>query len=103
MIANYIMKNRHPMLTVFFEDLKEDTAREVKRMLDFLEYPYNNAELQATLLGGFNQFYRNHTDTFDHFTADQREAYNTVITDVVKRLKQYNLALKLEQYVYVRT
>ena len=102
MIGTYIVKNHHPMLTVFFEDLQQDTVREVKRMLDFLEYPYSGAELQASLEEGFNQFYRNHTDTFHHFTPDQKEAYNTVIAGTVQRLKQCSLvqvALKIEKYL----
>ena len=102
MIGAYIVKNHLPMLTVFFEDLQENAVREVRRMLDFLEYPYSEDKLQASLKEGFSQFYRNHTDSFRHFTPDQQESFNAVITGTVQRLRQCNLeqvALKIEKYL----
>lgn len=90
------------MLTVRYEDLKTDTVAEVARMLDFLEFPFSREEVEHRIGEGFTQFYRNHTDSFGHFTSEQKIFVNGIIFDVVEKVqnsKYSALASKLQEYV----
>ena len=102
MIEHYIINNRvQPILVVKYEDLKTDPVTQVKRMLAFLRYPYKDKEVEKRLEGGFFHFYRNHTDTFEHYTPEQTTHMNNVITSVIDRLKQENITnfIPLEPYL----
>lgn len=100
--SNVLKRGSHPILTVTYEDLKKDSTAEVKRMLDFLQFPYSIMDLERKLHEGFTQFYRNHTDTFEHFTKEQKEFVNGIILETVQKLqhsKNFALGSKLHEYV----
>lgn len=100
--SNLLRRRSHPVLTVRYEDLKTDTVAEVVRMLDFLEFPYSREEVEHRIREGFTQFYRNHTDSFDHFTTEQKIFVNGIIFDIVQKVqnsKYSALAGKLQKYV----
>ena len=56
-LADGISKG-HPILVVRYEDLKSDTAKEVKRMLEFLQFDYEEEELETKITADFNTFHR---------------------------------------------
>ena len=102
MIEHYIINNRvQPILVVKYEDLKADPVTQVKRMLTFLRHPYQDREVEERLKGGFSYYYRNHTDTFEHYTAEQIAHMNYVIKSVIDKLKQKNITnfIPLEPYL----
>ena len=92
------------MLVVRYEDLKQDTLSQVIRMLDFLNWNYSRTELAVKLQDGFNAFQRNHTDTdqYEYYTREQRLKINSVITETVSRLKnfQQDHLFKLHEYLF---
>ena len=48
--SNWILNSEsRPVLVVRFEDLKTDLIGQVKRMLDFLKFPYMEDELRSRL------------------------------------------------------
>ena len=99
---NLLSQRRHPVLTITYEDLKTNTVAEMLRMLNFLQFPYLREEVEQRLQGGFTKFYRNHTDSFDHFTNEQKVFVNGIISDVVQKLrnnKHTALAIKLQEYM----
>ena len=63
----------HPTLVVRYEDVKQNTIREVKRMLDFLQFPYREEVMEERLEKDFSKFRRKHRGSFEHFTTQQRE------------------------------
>ena len=66
--SNWILNSEsRPVLVVKFEDLKTDLIGQVKRMLDFLKFPYMEDELRSTLAEGFNKFRRAHGAENSHF------------------------------------
>lgn len=65
-----------PVLLVHYEDLKADLVREVKRMVKFLGYDMPEDVLRERITQQFNDFYRNHTPTFEHFTPAQKKFIN---------------------------
>ena len=93
---------KHPILVVKYEDLKRDTFTEVKRMLNFLSFGYDAAELKARLDGDFATFHRTHKDgAFDHFTPPQRAYIRTVIEETATVVEQHKLSsmLTLSDYL----
>ena len=56
-LADGIRKGR-PVHIVKYEDLKLATLKEVKRMLDFLQFPYEEEELKERITTDFSTFYR---------------------------------------------
>ena len=56
-LADGITKG-HPIHVVKFENLKLDTLKEVKDMLDFLRFEYEEEELSARIKTDFNTFHR---------------------------------------------
>ena len=56
-LADSITKG-HPIHVVKFENLKLDTFKEVKDMLDFLRFEYEEEELSARIKTDFNTFRR---------------------------------------------
>ena len=84
LLLHFIAYNR-------YEDLKLDTFKEVKRMLDFLQFGYDNEELRQRLATNFSTFHRQHTEKeFQHFTSEQRIFVDNGISASVDYLKRYN-------------
>ncbi len=81
-----------------FGDLKTDAVREVKRILQFLEFPDDGVD--QALQEDFNKFYRNHTSLFDPFTATQKQYYNAVIYEVARASSKVSkeTGIRIESY-----
>lgn len=101
---NLLRDANQPQIVVWYENLKRHPVAEVKKMLDFLQVPFSDAEVEEKLQHDFTQFYRNHTDSFEHFTAAQKKRVNDVILSTVERLqsshKFHEVANKLKEYVW---
>ena len=78
------------VLVVRYEDLLEDTITEVTRILHFLEVPFSNERLQSLKKTGFDQFHRNRSNEFDHFTRKQRLHVYSVVVQTIKMLGNDN-------------
>lgn len=101
-VENVLRSRGHPVWVVLYEQLKSSAVREVQRVLDFLHFPYSAQGVERALEGGFNLFYRNHTDTFPHFTTQQVSLINDSIVATVNRLKSYGFTGLADQlYAYV--
>ena len=56
-LANGI-KRRRPVHVIKYEDLKLDTLKGVKGMLDFLQFEHDEEELRGKIATDFNTFHR---------------------------------------------
>ena len=65
--------------------------QEVERVLDFLQFPYSADRVKSAVEDGFSSYYRNHTDSYQHFTAQQADTVNAAIVGTVARLRARNL------------
>lgn len=82
---------KRPVLILRYEDLKENTAQEMKRVTDFLGFSYSLDEVAARLENGYSQFYRNHTADFLHFTPAQERFVHNLINTTIHLMKQYDI------------
>lgn len=80
----------NPLHIVRYEDLKEGTTKEVLKVVQFLggvNLPDHN--ITERLKPGYNHFYRNHVDTFFHFTPDQEAYISGVIHTTISNLRNH--------------
>ena len=96
-VENVVRSRGHAVLVVLYEQLQSDAVRQVQRVLDFLHFPYSPQVVERALEGGFNSFYRNHTDTFSHFTTQQMSSINDSIVATANRLRSYGLTHLADQ------
>ena len=103
MITNFILKaGRRPVLLVRYEDLVANTTGELLRILEFLGVPYSPVKVTTSLKSKeFTQYYRNHSDNFEHYTAKQKAAINADISKITSELDKAGLAhtISLAQYI----
>ena len=53
MIVEWMIKFKGPLLVVKYEDLQADAFNEVLRILDFLEFDYNEESIRRALIHDF--------------------------------------------------
>ena len=83
-----LMNKRHPVHVVSYEDLQNDTVREVEKILDFLHFPYSHEDLIQRLRVDFTTFQRHHmNDGFQHFSPKQKERLRLTITQLMGAAK----------------
>ena len=90
------------LLVVFYEDLKRELARELRRMVEFLDHPCTPEQLNRAVEDGYSAYYRNHTDTFEHYTPDQTTFINNIILltiQVVQKTNHKNIVPYLNKYI----
>ena len=93
-------------MVVRYEDLLTDVTLEVKRMLHFLKFPYNDTELVVNLADGFTQFQRKPPAHSNHdlFNPLQVRNINNMIKETVQELKQNNFqSFRIEEYLSKNT
>ena len=93
-------------MVVRYEDLLTDVVLEVKRMLHFLKFPYNDTELVVNLADRFTQFQRKppaHSN-HDFFNPLQMRNINNMIAETVQELKQNHFqSFRIEEYLFRNT
>jgi len=94
-IKQWLGSNDRPTMVIQYENLFTNLVGELKRILEFLEFPYTDDTIQCVLSSqsSRNSFYRNHDKGFDPYTASQKENILHHIENVNKILQSHKLAL----------
>ena len=83
----------YPVLFIGYENLVKDTYTELKRMLDFIGYPYSEDDIICAIKSS-NAFHRNHTkEQSNIYTPEQQELVTNVIKDVRASLLKHNISI----------
>ena len=72
----------NPVLTVWYEELRLDVAVELKRMLDFLQVPYNTFIVEELALS----FQEDRPSIMNMYTANQINYINSIIKSTIETL-----------------
>jgi len=81
-----------PMLIVKFENLKSNLFSELKRMLDFLEVPYTDEDIECTVNSKSDSFHRSHHDrSYDPYSPQQRQSIFKVIKEANVVLNKFGV------------
>ena len=93
----------HPVNVIKYEDMKTNPSRELRRMLDFLQVSYTEAQFQRVVNNGYEKFKRHHSprDDYDHYTSEQRAFVNSVIRSTHSVLEEYHLSETCNVYDYL--
>lgn len=72
-------------------------------MLDFLQFPYSETQLQSLVSKGYNTFKRNHSldGDFERFTPAQRLFVNSLVRTTNTKLEEHGLADKYNLTSYL--
>ena len=99
-----INNHNHPVVVVKYEDLqKNGVLTEVRKMLDFLKFPYSVTTVVRRLKKEYNEFRRKHeNETFEHFTPTQQALLQIVIHNTIHTLKSHGLSKVCDITEYLR-
>ena len=92
-VAKWLNVTRIPVLIVGFENLKNDTYTELKRMLDFLGYPYSKDNVLCAIKSPSDNFHRKHTNNSQVFSSALRQSIVNDMKQVNANLLKYNISL----------
>jgi hypothetical protein len=89
----------YSILIVRYENVKEDSLKQVARMLDFLHFDHRLAELPA---GDFTDVQRKHREEYEHYTESQKEFVSSMIISTMNTLELMGVdhkVLGLKEYL----
>ena len=78
---------------VKYEDLQRNATRQVKRILNFLQVPHRDKEVDERLTQGFNSFHRSHK-------PGQRGRVLRAINDTIQLINRSQLSHLLDIHDY---
>ena len=85
---------RIPVLIIGYENLKNDTYTELKKMLDFIGYPYTEDDLSCAVKSAAETFHRNHTRKNLHpYSAELQRVVLNEIRQVDAALLKHGISL----------
>jgi len=79
-----------PVIVVRYEDLLKDTRTQLRRMLDFLEFPYTEERLDCVINHQVQTFHRRHSQNFDPFSPAVHQKFLQVMKQVEPLLNKYD-------------
>ena len=85
-----------------YEDLKNNTVEEVKRVLDFLNVYYNSDTLADVLKEDYSEFHRPHSgDNFEHYSVEQKEWLKHLLLETMEAAEKAGKSklLRLDEYL----
>lgn len=90
-VSGWIIAGKHnPFHIIRYEDLKNDTVKELKKILDFLGFLHiSEADIEERLGDGYNSFYRNHKDDFGHYTEEQKSYVHQQVQETINALREH--------------
>ena len=79
-VETYLRTTKSPTLVVKYENLLTDLHTELKRMMEFLKFPYTEDDLQCTIKSTIEGFHRKHNkNVIDPYSPEQRKYMSTQI------------------------
>ena len=92
-ITRWLKVTNTPVLVVGFENLKNNTFTELKRMLDFLGYPYSDDNVVCAIKSPSEKFHRKHTKDSHAFSPALRQSMVNSMKELNTDLLRHNISL----------
>lgn len=78
----------NPIHIIAYESLKANKSYEMFKALEFLGGKKLSLEYISSKISlDYNKFYRNHTDSFEHYSPDQEKYISQIVLDTINLLK----------------
>ena len=87
-IKEWLNVKEFPLLIVVYENLENNTYTELKRMLDFLEYPYSEDDISCAVKTRSENFHRWHTKDIHPYSPELQQIILGEIKEVDADLKK---------------
>ena len=102
-VSGWIIAGKdNPFHIVRYEDLKNNTVKEMKKVLDFLGFSHiSETDIEERLGEGYNAFYRNHKDNFGHYTEEQKSFVYQQVEDTINTLREHRMDSVFPIYEYL--
>ena len=92
-VTQWLNVNEFSVLIVGYENLMKDTYNELKRILDFIGYPYSEDDVLCAVKSS-DFFHRHHTKKrLNPYSPELQEFVLNEIKDVHASLLKYNISL----------
>ncbi|XP_065902941.1 WSCD family member GA21586-like isoform X2 [Dysidea avara] len=91
-VTRYLGSTKTPLIVVKYENLLSDLHTELKRMMEFMKFPYTEDDLQCTIKSTVEGFRRKHDKSIDPYTPEQRKLVQTQINLANEVLRCYNIS-----------
>ncbi|XP_065900782.1 WSCD family member CG9164-like [Dysidea avara] len=91
-IEAYAHSNKTPILVLKYENLLTDLHTELKRMMEFMKFPYTEDDFQCTINSTIEGFHRKHKKTADPYTPELRKVVMEQVNLANKVLHHYNIS-----------
>lgn len=89
-ICGWLLNGRNdPLHLVKYEKLKENVVLELLKIIKFYRIKLLERDIVSRINVGYNLFFRNHTDTFLHFTEEQDRYLGDTIKATVNILSTH--------------
>ena len=92
-VMDWLNYREIPTLIVGYENLKKDTYTELKRMLDFIGYPYSEDDVLCTVKNSGEAFHRKHTKDLHPYSSELQKIVLNEIKEVDAVLLKHNISL----------
>ena len=93
-VTRWLAYKEIPVLIVGYENLRKDTYNELKRILDFIGYPYSEEDLVCAVKNSGENFHRKHTRKGLHpFSPELQKAVLDEIKQVDAGLLKHNISV----------
>ena len=86
--------NVSSILVIKYEDMLTDLATEVRKMLDFLQVPYTDKDIECVVNNKLESYHRKKGEPFDHYIPADRQFVLDKLMSVETLLNKYNISYK---------
>jgi len=94
LVYGWLILKKRPVLIVGYENLVNDTYTELKRMLDFIGYPYSRDDILCAVKNSGEGFHRHHTKKdYNPFSSKLQEFVLNQIKELDPILLEHNISL----------
>ena len=94
-VSAWLGEKKYPVLVIGYENLVKNKYAELRKMLDFIEYPYSEDDILCAVKSSGEGFHRSHTKKqYNPFSPEVQDfVLNNVIKSVDALLLKHNISL----------
>ena len=91
-VEQWTQTDKFVKLIIFYENMMNNLPSVIKQILDFIEHPYTEDDINCVINSSNEQFHRKHSRIFDPYTLNQKMYIHKQISSINYILKQYNIS-----------
>ena len=93
-VKQWLLYREVPVLIVGYDNLMNDTYSELKKMLDFIGYPYTEDDIKCAVKSPAEDFHRNHTKKHPNlYPPDLQNYVLNRIKEIDADLRKHNISI----------